>query len=70
MTLRDLSIGDRFIAASAKNKQTAERFTVVGSPEFNFRAGTATRQCTNDKREIFNKQCRLPVIKIGPLGAP
>jgi hypothetical protein len=30
MILRELEFGDRFIAASAKDKQKAERFTVTG----------------------------------------
>jgi len=65
MTLRDLQHGDRFIAASAKDKQKAERFTVIGEPAFNRAAGTATRSCRSDKGGMFDKQCRLAVIKLG-----
>jgi len=65
MILRDLQIGERFIAASAKDKQKAERFTVTGEPEFNRAAGTATRKCRSDRGGTFDKQCRLQVIKLG-----
>lgn len=63
MTLRDLEIGDRF--TSLKSIRSGKSFQVYGKPEFNIRAGTATRMCFNETHGIYeNKQCRLEVVKL------
>lgn len=66
MTLRELEPGDRFIHAKARNKRIADVFRVIGNPEFNLRAGTATRKCNNLTKLTggHDKRCSLEVIKL------
>lgn len=61
--LRDLNEGDYFYSKSDKN--LVHRYKVMGSPEFNLRAGSATRKCLHlGKKEIEDKLCRIEVLHI------
>lgn len=64
VTLKDLSVGDRFIRVVDLSKRTPV-YQVLGKPEFNAGHGSATRECKNQhtgQRE--SKSCRLKVIKL------
>lgn len=62
VTLRELSIGDKFYAVSDHRRQT--KFKVMGDPEFNLRAGSATRKCMNLRtKEVQDKLCRAVIVK-------
>lgn len=61
MKLRELNIGDRFIAASDKTKK--ERFKKTSRCVFNPGHGTSTCECLNEtKRKYVSKSCNLNVI--------
>jgi len=63
MKLRELNIGDRFIAKSDKRKKT--RYEKVGKCEFNRGHGTSTCKCINETEKWFeSKSCNLEVIKL------
>lgn len=69
LTLKDLSIGDRFIRLVDLSKRTPV-YEVLGKPEFNAGHGSATRECKithSGQRE--SKSCRLKVIKL-PIQQP
>jgi len=64
ITLKDLSIGDKFIAA-VDLKKGKPKWEVLGKPEFNIRHGSATRECKNlDTQSRESKSCRLKIIKL------
>lgn len=45
--------------------RSGKSFKVIGKVEFNLRAGTATRLCLNETKNIQeNKQARLTVLKL------
>lgn len=65
MTIRDLTIGDRFISASDKGKRNPVRYELRSRPMFNLTAGTATVECWDETNQRFViKQARLEVVKL------
>jgi hypothetical protein len=67
--LRDLVPGDYFYSKSDKKYKT--KYKVSGLPEFNIRAGSATRKCINLKEMSYeDKLCRSEVVRIIPVAYP
>jgi hypothetical protein len=64
MQLRELEIGDIFIAESDKGF-FRKKFTVRNNCIYNARHGSATRNCYLSNGEIVSKSANLEVIKIG-----
>lgn len=65
MTLKELQIGDKFVALNDKAKNP-KKFIVKGNPMFNVRHGQATRLCVLlPEGETVSKSCGLLVKKIG-----
>jgi hypothetical protein len=63
MTLKELSIGDKFYPKSKAGKKTPY-YIVHGKPVFNPRHGSPTRSCLNLMTgQLESKSCRLEVIK-------
>jgi hypothetical protein len=63
VTLRELSVGDRFVAVSDKKRKN--RYRVTGVPEYNRTHITGTRKCYNEtKCQYESKSSGLKVIKL------
>ena len=63
MKLRELNIGDRFIAVSDRKRKV--KYEKAGKCEFNRGHGTSTCKCLNENVQFFeNKSCNLEVIKL------